>query len=159
MKKFVMFLVIVLAFLAIDCFAQTETYERPNTRIGWIGNVWHPFGIIANYEFNDVWGVYGTVKSKIERHQDPMMNDWNFTGGVSFRAFKSTSQIYVGFSYVTEADYENYNASHPQHNIGVELLFSSKFTDRNWNWYVGWVSNPYEWVEGATLGFTYQFTL
>jgi hypothetical protein len=151
-------LIIALCF-SFTSMAQTTTYERPDARIGWIGNVWHPLGIIVNYEFDDAWGIYGTVKSKFERHQAPMMNDWNYTGGISVRAFKKTSQLYIGFSYVTGADYESYNASHPQYDIGIELLLSSKFPDRNWNWYVGWSSNPVNWVEGATLGFAYQFVL
>jgi len=160
MKKLVMFLMLIVMLFSIVSFAQTTTtYEKPNTRIGWIANVWHPLGIIANYEFSDAWGIYGTVKSNIERHEKPMINQWNFTGGVSFRAFKKTSQLYVGFSYITRSDYQPYNDSHPHHNIGVELLLSSKFTDRNWNWYIGWTSNSYEWLEGATLGFAYQFTL
>ena len=161
--KTLLFTLLALFLFSAVSFSQTQTtwtvteYERPDTRVGWIANIWHPLGVLANYEFDETFGAYGTVKVNLERHENPLINQWNFTGGASIRAFKGTSQILVGFSYITEAEHESYNASHPHHNIGVELLLITKFVDKHWNVVIGWHSNPLEWSEGATLGFLYQW--
>jgi hypothetical protein len=161
--KTLLFTLLALFLFSAVSFSQTQTtwtvteYERPDTRIGWIGNVWHPLGVLANYEFDDTWGVYGTAKANIERHEKPMVNQMNYTGGMSVRAFRGTSQILVGFSYITEADYQAYNDSHPHHDIGLELLLITQFVDKNWNVVLGWYSNPLEWSEGYSLGFLYQW--
>lgn len=159
------FLVALLALFLISTvsFSQTQStwtvtqYERPDTRVGFVANIWHPLGVLVNKEFGETFGLYGTVKANVERHENPVINQWNYTGGVSVRAFRGTSQILVGVSYITEANYQAYNDSHPHHDIGLELLLITKFVDRNWNVVIGWYSNPYEWSEGYSLGFLYQW--
>jgi len=154
-------LVIMLALLmSISLFSQTWTPpEQGTTRIGVIGNIWHPVGIVFNQNLGG-WGFYATAKSNFETNQSPSMNQYNFTAGLSVTIFKNTSKsnysdLLVGISYNT--DPENISYENVDNELGVEILLMAPFFDRNFRVLGGWSSNSINWAEGITLGFAYQF--
>ncbi len=132
---------------------QIIHYDK-NFRFGITGNMWHPVGVLVNYEFSN-FGIYGTFKSNAEIKRKPMFNQFNITGGISVRAFQNTSELCLGFSYNTLPAKRIYFKG--QYRIGVELLWITQFPDRNWNLLFGWNSNVVDWRTGLTAGFLYQF--
>ncbi len=147
--------------LTISLFSQSTWTppEQGDTRIGVIGNVWHPVGVFVNQDFGG-WGLYATAKSNFERTQAPSMNQFNFTGGLSLKIFQNTSRtnssdLLVGFSYNT--DPTNLSYQNQDYELGAEVLLMLPFTDRSWRVLAGWSSNSYNWLEGLTVGFAYQF--
>lgn len=150
---------ILLVSFSITAQSTWTPPEHGSTRVGVVGNIWHPVGVFVNHDFGIV-GVYATAKSNIERSQVPVMNQFNFTGGISFKIFTNTSRsnasdILVGFSYNTDPDNPVY--AKDDYNYGVEVLLLFPFTDRNFRLLGGWSSNSVRWAEGVTLGFGYQF--
>lgn len=161
MKK-VLLITMLFLITTVMVLPQTSTWtppETPSNRVGVIGNIWHPVGLFVNKDLGG-WGLYATAKSNFEVHQNPMMNQYNFTGGLSFKIFTNTarsmaSDVMIGVSYNTNPDnkaYENIDA-----DWGVEVLLMTPFTDKNFRLILGWSSNANEAIEGATLGFAYQF--
>lgn len=158
MKKLSMLIALTL-ILSVSIFAQ-DTYKvkaQGDTRIGLIGNIWHPVGLIVNHEFDNSvgLGLYATAKSNFEINQIPVMNQYNFTAGISFDIFQKTSDLMIGASYKVDPD--NYDYSNPHYTWGVEVLLMTPFTDNNWRMIFGWYSNPVNWRYGITAGFAYQF--
>lgn len=155
------FIMILLSLsISFSAFSQEWSYKQPSTRIGVVGNIWHPIGVIFNQDVADWAGVYVTAKSNFERTQVPVMNQFNFTAGVSFKIFTNTSKsntsdILLGVSYNT--DPKNMAYAVDDYNWGGEILLMFPFTDRNFRLIGGWSSNSVRWAEGVTLGFAYQF--
>jgi hypothetical protein len=154
-------LIIMLALvMSISLFSQSWTPpEQGATRIGVIGNIWHPIGVVFNQNFGG-WGFYATAKSNYEKEQDPAMNQFNLTAGLSVTIFKNTSRsnysdLLVGISYNTDPDNPSYE--NIDNELGVEILLMTPFFDRNFRAIGGWSSNSINWAEGITLGFAYQF--
>lgn len=159
--KTCLFSLVLVLTLSFSTFAQSTWTppEHGSTRIGVVGNIWHPVGVFVNHDFGFL-GVYATAKSNFERTQVPAMNQFNFTGGVSFKIFTNTSKsnasdILVGVSYNTDPDNPAYQID--DYNWGAEVLLLFPFTDRNFRLLAGWSSNSIRWAEGVTLGFGYQF--
>ena len=146
--------------LSISLFSQTWTPpEQGTTRIGAIGNIWHPVGVIFNQDLGG-WGFYATAKSNFEKDQSPMMNQYNFTAGMSIKVFRNTSRtnssdLLVGVSYNTDPTNKNY--ANVDYDFGVEVLLMLPFPDQSFRVLGGWSSNSVNWAEGITLGFAYQF--
>lgn len=153
-------LILMLALvISIGLFAQKSYFGAKSNRVGVVGNIWHPVGVFYNHDFG-TFGFYLTVKSNIERTQIPMMNQFNFTGGLSIKIFQNTSKdnasdILLGVSYNTDPDNVAYAVE--DYTWGVEALLLFPFTDKNFRLVGGWSSNSIRWAEGVTLGFGYQF--
>ncbi len=150
---------ILILLLSTSLFSQTWTPPEPgNTRIGVIGNIWQPFGLIINHDFGGL-GIYATAKSNINFQPKFELRQYNFTTGLSIPIFKNTSRsnysdLLLGVSYTTEIidNYKNHC-----YVWGGEILLMLPFTDRNFRVLVGWSSNSIIWAEGFTAGFAYQF--
>lgn len=143
---------------APDTVYVAATHVQGNTRIGIIGNTWHPVGLIVNHQFvgdKNGFGLYATFKSNYEATQLPHMNQYNMTGGFSFDIFKNTCDLLLGASYVTEP--ENVAYAHPQSKWGFEALLMTEFTDNNFRLIFGFNSNNVNIEDGLTFGFAYQF--
>jgi hypothetical protein len=169
-----LFLIIMLTILvSASSFAQ-NTYTRTevkapdtvyvaaihnqgHTRIGVIGNIWHPVGLIVNHQFDGSlgFGLYASVKSDVDEKNLGSINQYNITGGVSIDIFSKTCDLLVGASYTTEPSSDSYK--NHCYSWGVELLLMTPFFDENWRAIVGWSSNSVVWAEGFTAGFAYQF--
>jgi len=154
-------LVIMLALvMSASLFSQTWTPpEQGPTRIGVVGNVWHPVGLFFNQDLGG-WGFYATAKSNLETEQVPVINQFNFTAGLSVKVFRNTSRtnssdLLVGVSYNT--DPTNLSYANDDYELGIEVLLMTPFFDRNFRVLGGWSSNSVNWAEGITLGFAYQF--
>lgn len=159
--KLVLFMSMLFILFTISIYSQTTWTppETPTNRIGVIGNVWHPVGVIVNKDLGG-WGLYATAKSNLEVHQSPMMNQFNFTGGLSLKMFTNTarslaSDLMVGVSYNT--DPKNLAYANVDSEWGIEILLMTPFVDNNFRLIVGWSSNANEALYGTTLGFAYQF--
>lgn len=160
MKRMIVVLTMMLLF-TVSAYSQSTWTppETPTTRVGVIGNVWHPLGVFVNQDLGG-WGLYATAKSNLEVHQSPMMNQYNFTGGLSLKIFTNTarslvSDLMVGVSYNTDPD--NLDYANADSEWGVEILLMTPFVDKNFRLIVGWSSNANEALYGTTLGFAYQF--
>ena len=150
---------ILILIISISVFGQTWTPpEHGKTRVGVIGNIWHPIGLIVNHDFGG-WGLYATTKSDIDPENSYAIYQYNFTGGLSIPIFTNTSRsnfcdLLVGVSYTTEPPKTYINHSY---TWGGEILLMLPFTDRNFRVLAGWSSNSIVWAEGFTAGFAYQF--
>lgn len=157
--KNVVFIILVL-LMSLRLFGQTWTPpEQGTTRIGIIGNIWHPAGLFFNQDLGG-WGFYATAKTNFEKDQIPIMNQYNFTAGMSMKVFRNTSRtnssdLLVGISYNTDPTNDIY--ANPDYDWGVEVLLMVPFTDQSFRVLGGWSSNSINWAEGVTLGFAYQF--
>lgn len=152
--------IILILILSTSLFSQTWTPpEHGKTRIGVIGNIWHPIGLIVNHDFGGL-GIYATAKASADFQPEFELRQYNFTAGLSIPIFKNTSSsnysdLLVGISYnSTEPDANYVNHSYA---CGGEILLMLPFTDRNFRFIVGWSSNSIIWAEGFTAGFAYQF--
>ena len=158
MKKFIL-LSIALFVFSFTSFAQTWTPpEHGKTRIGVIGNVWQPVGVIVNHNFGPV-GLYATAKTELELHPNFNFVQNNFTAGISVEIFTKAaksewSDLLLGISYTTDPINNRRNHCY---TWGGEALLMLPFTDRNFRVLVGWSSNSVNWSEGLTAGFAYQF--
>lgn len=152
-------LALTIIFFAVDTTTAQEFQK--NTRVGIVGNVWHPVGIFASHHFSNAgFGIYGTAKSNFEVHQNPMMNQYNFTAGVSTKIFTNTASsmatdLLVGISYNTDPDNESYN--NIDETWGAEVLLLLPLPDKNFRFILGWSSNANEALEGVTAGLVVQF--
>jgi len=170
-KRIVLFILLISTFISyaqnIPGYTRTEVQVKDTTyevraegkmKVGLISNVWHPAGLIVNYQaFDDFLGLgfYATAKSNFEMTQKPVMNQYNFTGGISFDLFQKTIDMLIGASYVTKPD--NMSYYNPHYDWGIEVLAMTQFSDRNWRMIFGWHSNPTNWKYGLTAGFAFQF--
>lgn len=162
MKKIIFSFALMLIILSTKTFSQVSDWTPPEqgkTRIGVIGNVWHPIGLFFNQDLGG-WGLYATAKSNFERTQSPSLNQYNFSGGLSIKIFQNTSRtnssdLLLGISYNTDPKNKLYEKN--DYNLGAELLLMLPFTDKNWRILFGWSSNSYNLLEGLTAGFAYQF--
>lgn len=159
MKKILLSVILIL-LVTTGTFAQTwKPSETPTTRIGIIGNIWHPVGIFINQDFGGM-GLYATVKSNIERHEIPMMNQYNLTAGISIKTLTGTSRslasdLMIGISYNTTPDNKFYMV--PQKELGFEILLMTPSPDKNFRLIFGWNSTVIHMEEGLTFGVAYQF--
>jgi len=158
MKKIILSFVLML-LISTSLFSQDWTPpEHGKTRIGLVGNIWHPYGLMINHDFGGL-GAYVTAKAAAEFHPEFELRQYNFTAGLSIPIFKNTSRssysdLLVGVSYVTDmkGNYRNHC-----YQWGGEVLLMLPFTDRNFRVLAGWSSNSIIWSEGFTAGFLYQF--
>ena len=157
--KNVLLSMILIVILSTSIFGQNWTPpERGKTRIGVIGNIWQPIGLIVNHDF-DSFGVYATAKADVNFQPELEFRQYNFTAGLSIPIFTNTSKSYysdllVGISYITEPDGTYINHSY---TWGGEVLLMLPFTDKDFRFIIGWSSNSIVWSEGVTAGFAYQF--
>ena len=151
--------IILVALVSFNLFSQDWTPpEQGKTRIGVIGNIWQPIGLVVNHDFGGL-GIYATAKANADFQPEFQMRQYNFTGGLSIPIFKNTSRsnysdLLIGVSYTTEPEVGYTNHCY---EWGGEVLLMLPFTDRNFRVLVGWSSNSIVWSEGFTAGFAYQF--